>query len=252
MDDTSYLADLLAWSLLQCKTAIVDNGDTLLSLFVAGLAGSAAHCLGMCGPFVFSQVAARLEKIPATQMSEFHRLRGAALIPYHLGRLSTYAVLGAVAAALSGAISLASGFGWLTPAMLTLGALFFIGYALKDFKIPFPLLNGGAAGQLLGSITGPLFSDPRGWRGYGLGLVLGFLPCGLLYGALAAAASTGNGFEGFFAMIAFAFGTMPALIVLGFLGHGMLSRMQAFTRVLAPLLLLANAGFLLYLAWKLI
>ena len=134
--------------------------------------------------------------------------------------------------------------------MLTLGALFFMGYALKDLKIPTFAFKGGSSVVWVGRLAKPLFVDPRGWRGYGLGLVLGFLPCGLLYGALAASAATANGFHGFFAMAAFALGTMPALVILGFLGHGVLSRMQAFTRVLAPLLLLCNAAFLLFLAWR--
>jgi uncharacterized protein len=38
----------------------------------------------------------------------------------------------------------------------------------------------------------PLFADPRGFRGWALGLALGFLPCGFLYSALAAAAGSGT------------------------------------------------------------
>ncbi len=65
----------------------------------------------------------------------------------------------------------------------------------------------------------PLFARPVGFRGYALGLMLGFLPCGLLYGALAAAAASGDPLTGAFAMIAFALGTVPALLAVGLAGH---------------------------------
>ena len=49
---------------------------------------------------------------------------------------------------------------------------------------------------------------PSGWRHYALGVALGFLPCGLLYGALAAAAAAGAAVSGAFAMIA----SLPRLL----------------------------------------
>ncbi|MBY0430344.1 MAG: sulfite exporter TauE/SafE family protein, partial [Rhodospirillales bacterium] len=48
----------------------------MASLFLTGLVGSLSHCAGMCGPFVLSQVAARLESRPASRMREWHRLTG--------------------------------------------------------------------------------------------------------------------------------------------------------------------------------
>ena len=65
------------------------------ALFLAGLVGSLTHCAGMCGPFVLTQVGAGLETVPAAKMTEWTRLRGALLIPYHLGRFTTYVLLGA-------------------------------------------------------------------------------------------------------------------------------------------------------------
>ncbi|MCW9035649.1 MAG: sulfite exporter TauE/SafE family protein [Alphaproteobacteria bacterium] len=253
MDESSFLVDLVSWSLLQCKTAVVENGDTLLSLFIAGLAGSAIHCVGMCGPFVFSQIATRLERIPAKTMSEFHRLTGAALIPYHLGRMTTYALMGGVVATASGKMASLGNLKWIAPIMLVFGALFFISYALKQLNISLPFFGrkGGESSkgaQVIGSLVSPLFNNPTGWRGYILGIALGFLPCGLVYGALAAASASGTALGGIFLMISFTIGTIPALLFLGLLGQGIMTKWQTFTSYIAPLLLLANAGFLLYLA----
>ena len=93
---------MLAAGLAHCQAVAVEHGGLLASLFLAGLVGSATHCVGMCGPFVLAQTVARLEERPASDMREIHRLSGAALVPYHLGRATTYAGLGAIAALVAG------------------------------------------------------------------------------------------------------------------------------------------------------
>ncbi|HJS32306.1 MAG TPA: sulfite exporter TauE/SafE family protein, partial [Alphaproteobacteria bacterium] len=81
------------------------GGDALgliAALLVAGLIGGFAHCAGMCGPFVLGQVTAGLSGAPERAERVFGRMAGAALIPYHLGRLTTYSALGAAAGGLTG------------------------------------------------------------------------------------------------------------------------------------------------------
>src|SRR6185369_15932837 len=92
------------------------------SLFLAGLAGSLVHCVGMCGPFVLGQVAADVEATRAGRYGEWGRLAGAALVPYHLGRLTTYTMLGAVAGAATALFASTSVFGWLSGALLVVAA----------------------------------------------------------------------------------------------------------------------------------
>lgn len=248
------LIGLLAKGYAICRASAVDNGATLFSLFMIGLAGGGSHCLGMCGPIVLSQVTSRLEEIPAAGMSEFSRLSGAALAPYHLGRLTTYAGLGALAAGLSGGIVGSGGFQMFAAALLLLAGLFFLAYAANMLGLRLPgLAAGSKLGPLaarLGDLARPLFRRPKGWRGYLLGLVLGFLPCGLVYGALAAAASTADALGGLFAMAAFALGTVPALLAAGFGGHLALGRWRASLAWIAPVLLIVNGGFLLVMALR--
>ena len=83
---------------------------------------------------------------------------------------------------------------------------------------------------------------------YALGMVLGFLPCGLVYGALAAAAGTGSIADGAAAMAAFGLGTAPALLAVGWGGLIVRRRLRDGTRWIATPLLLANAGLMLVLA----
>jgi hypothetical protein len=231
-------------------TTVQDKGGLLLSLFLTGLVGSLSHCAGMCGPFVLSQVAGRLAGVGAARMTEWHRLAGAALVPYHLGRATTYAALGAVAAWLSGWLASAA-FKALAAGLLALAALVLLGLAI-------PAVKGFAAGgegwwsRSVGRLAAPLFSSPTGVKGYALGVMLGFIPCGLLYAALAAAAASGEALAGALAMLAFAAGTVPMLVAVGAIGHAAVSRWRGLALRWAPALLVLNAGVLGFMAWRLI
>lgn len=242
----------LSAGLAVCRVAVADNGGLLSSLFLTGLIGSASHCAGMCGPFVLSQVAARLEQVPLERMSEFRRLAGAALLPYHLGRATTYAALGAAAAAAAGALSSWGGFRYVAAGLLALAALFLLGMAVPRLKA---LLGGSDSdswwSRHVGALARPLFASPTGLRGWALGVLLGFIPCGLLYAALAAAAATGDALAGALGMAAFAAGTVPALVAVGAIGHFAVARWRAPMLRWAPLLLTANAGMLGFMAWQL-
>ncbi|TCS64088.1 sulfite exporter TauE/SafE family protein [Varunaivibrio sulfuroxidans] len=263
MSQEYMLANILASGLSECKVVVSQHGAAIGTLFVAGLAGSATHCAGMCGPFVVSQVSSRLEGVPASSMTEFHRLSGGALIPYHLGRMTTYAILGAAVAFLSGGVVRLSDYGELGAIFLAFAGLFFLGYALKSLNLHWILPRFGVQGgaktenggegpiaRLIAKGVKPLFIRPIGIRGYLLGVFLGLLPCGLLYGALSAAASTGNWLAGAFMMGAFALGTVPMLLLIGFAGRVAVNRWRIFSSTVAPLLMAFNAGFLFYLAWR--
>ena len=101
---------------------------------------------------------------------------------------------------------------------------------------------------VLTRLAGPLSSSHSPAARYALGVVLGFLPCGLLYGALAAAAGTASMGEGALAMAAFALGTVPALVAVGWGGLIVRRRLHDVARWIAPPLLLANAALMLALA----
>jgi sulfite exporter TauE/SafE len=156
----------------------------LLATFVAGLAGS-PHCVGMCGAFAASTAS--------------HAAGGAA---YHAGRLVTYAALGAIAGAAGAALPSA---GWLLPVVAgTLTILFAASLAglihLPALAIP-GLPRVAASFVRRGDAVGSL----------GLGLTTALLPCGLVYGALAAPVASGDPALGAASMVAFGLGTAPLL-----------------------------------------
>jgi len=83
-----------------------------------------------------------------------------------------------------------------------------------------------------------------------LGLLLGFLPCGFLYAALAAAAATGGPLTGAVAMLCFGIGTAPSLVAVGVAGHAAGRAFHRGVTALAPAVLLLNATVLGVLAWQ--
>lgn len=215
----------------------LDAGGIAAALALAGFAGSFLHCAAMCGPFVMAQTLARLEAAP------LQRLQGAVLLPYHLGRATSYILLGAALGALGGVIADLPGARYAFAAALGLGGVLF---ALQAF---------GRSGATLGgfwltSSVRSLLEAPTGLRGYALGVALGFLPCGFLYGALAAAAGAGSAAGGALAMAGFVIGTAPALLAVGFAGAMAAKRIRTAMGRLAPALLLFNAGVLFWLGFR--
>ncbi len=85
---------------------------------------------------------------------------------------------------------------------------------------------------------------------YLFGLTLGFLPCGFLYAALAAAAASGRPMLGAAAMAAFGLGTAPLLMVIGVAGNAAGRQWNRVVTAAAPVLMALNAVLLLVLAWQ--
>jgi len=219
------------------------------SLFLIGLAGSLIHCLGMCGPFVLGQVAARSER--SGHYGELQRLGQGALLPYHAGRLTTYAALGAVAGAVGGGLLDHPALRWIAALLMLCAAFGLAAQALPKLAIFLPSYGlaaplAGWVTRLAGKAVGP--GAPTNFALWRFGLLLGFLPCGFLWGALAVAAASGNSVRGLAAMAAFALGTMPALVGLGWGGAMLARRTPAWMRRLALPLQGLNAVFLLWIA----
>ncbi len=209
-------------------------------LFASGLVGGIGHCTGMCGPLVAA--------------FSFNRAGGGGIRPpllYHLGRLTTYSLAGGAAGFTGSFLDVAAAVAPYQRAVLTAaGALIALsGLALAGWLpragVPRPGRPGliaKACRLLAGEGT------PAAW--YPLGLVLGFLPCGLVYAALLAAAREGmeaadhgGGFlRGFLVMALFGAGTVPALLVVGKLAGALSARARTgFSRLSAALVAAAGA-----------
>ncbi|WP_417466229.1 sulfite exporter TauE/SafE family protein [Kordiimonas sp.] len=201
-----------------CQILLEEHGGLLFTLFLGGLMGSATHCVGMCGPFVVAQTA----HLP-TSGTALAPARGFALIPYHLGRMTTYMALGILAASISGlvfSVPIQRGIAFV---LLCFAGLLFFFSAVPSVKarVVLPFWHKGLArlGQLIGRFATPFFKGATPLHRYALGLTLGFLPCGLLAAALMAVAATANPLSAAFGMAAFCVGTVPALVLSGIGGR---------------------------------
>ena len=176
--------------------------------FLAGLAGS-FHCVGMCGGIVAA--------LAMTRGSQPFGSRLGSQLCYNLGRISTYTLLGAVA----GLVGSALDFG----ALKSVTSWFFIGAnllviviglssALGLSALNLSSLEGRGARFFAAPLKRALSSDSP-LAAFPLGLMLGLLPCGLVYAPLMAAAASGGPGLGAATMAALGLGTIPVLLLFG-------------------------------------
>lgn len=84
-------------------------------------------------------------------------------------------------------------------------------------------------------------------QAFGLGMVWGWLPCGLVYTALAWALASGTAAGGAVLMLGFGLGTLPALLTMGMAGSWMLAwRNRPVARYAAGLVLVGFAATTLW------
>jgi uncharacterized protein len=173
----------------------------LISSFVLGLAGS-FHCLGMCGPIALA--------LPLSRKSAGSMLAG--ILTANTGRIITYTLLGFLIGSIGFSFQLFRLFQVLS--VLFGMALIVIAWRkhwLKqvEFRVPrFQKWISGAMSHLLKQ-NGSL-------KLFGIGLLNGILPCGMIFLALTHALLAENTIGSAASMAVFGLGTLPALVGVGF------------------------------------
>lgn len=180
----------------------------LLAALAMGFFGS-PHCLGMCGGIVAAFGISMRDLSPSK--------RRALIITYHIGRLISYMMLGVIASLIGSQVIAPFLTDNALPRILLGGALIFAALLMLGV----PVLNrleklGLGLWNRLSPIRQkvlPINSLPKAM---GAGMLWGFLPCGLVYGALVMAVSTAatqvNALSGAVFMLFFGLGTLPMLI----------------------------------------
>jgi hypothetical protein len=207
----------------------------LLGFLTLGLLGGFGHCVGMCSPFVL--FVSRRYTAPDAG-------RGASLVAqswYTAGRITTYAALGAAAGALGGVVQLAGTLVGLQRAASVAAGVVLVTWALGALSDLVPLHGGG---QWFSRIAGRLQRRVPG-HPFATGLVLGLLPCGLLYSAVIAAAARGGALDGALALTIFGLGTAPALFGVS-LADALLARHRVLLNRLSQIFLLAMGAWFVW------
>ena len=245
------MLDSLHWLGTLCTPDTALQGGMLFGLFAAGAAGSVVHCGPMCGIFVLGQMSERMARLPPERLFEWQRIGNGLLLPYHLGRLTTYATVGALAATSAAVLGQFAWFTRLSAVLLTIAALLFLAHAVGRLLPAIGRVGRGPPvwSRLISAATSRISrGSVRGE--YLLGAALGFLPCGFLYAAIAAAAASARPELGAAAMIAFGLGTAPVLMIIGIAGYAGGRRWNKTVTTAAPALMVLNAALLLALAWQ--
>lgn len=230
----------------------------VISLFTFGLFGGFSHCAGMCGPFVLMQVSNRLNKISIEEITVFKKLSGLALFPYHCGRITTYCLIAFLSSLLAHNLKNIIVFKQLAGLLLVVGALMIFNSTIAKIKLPFKIssksLNIKIDWKLfsfLKNFINYLFLNPTGLKNYSLGIALGFIPCGLVYGAIVIALSMDNHWLVLLAMLSFGIGTIPALFITACGGYWFFNRIK-YLKLFTKTILLINILTLLVMAFGLI
>jgi sulfite exporter TauE/SafE len=181
-------------------------------MFVTGLLGGFGHCIGMCGPVVIAYSVSIGYKsfIP-------HLL-------YNAGRISTYTILGGVMGLTGSFIMISGQIQQVQKAvMMAAGAVIVImGLSLTGWFPVLKYLENKLSSLPFFQKIMKLFSGDMGvGTFYPMGLVLGLLPCGLVYTALLSAARLGMEagspvlglLRGAVLLLSFGIGTAPSLLL---------------------------------------
>jgi sulfite exporter TauE/SafE len=174
-----------------------------LGLFLGGLA-SGVHCAGMCGGISAGFSLFRKEQVLKSQLA------------FNAGRITSYAAAGAAAGALGSAGAYMAA---VLPAQIFLhfSASAFVLLAGTHLWGALPLSALERIGMPLWRRLQPLAVRLVRRGSFAAGLAWGWLPCGLVYGALLAAVFAGGPAQGAVAMAAFGAGTLPWLLAAGVL-----------------------------------
>lgn len=171
----------------------------ILSAFALGIFGS-LHCIGMCGPIAIA--------LPVPNTSNISFVAGRLL--YNVGRVITYSFLGAIFGLLGSRFVIA---GFQQGISITLGVIILIvvllpsKYKVKVTQHPLILKLSAPLKESIGT----LFKKGTFSSMFLIGILNGFLPCGLVYVALAGAIASGDAISGATVMVLFGLGTVPAM-----------------------------------------
>ncbi|MFZ4536318.1 sulfite exporter TauE/SafE family protein [Propionivibrio sp.] len=217
--------------------------SSYLALFLIGLLGG-THCIGMCGGIVGAL------SMGADSRPSLH-------LAYNAGRVISYALAGAIAGALGGASLVLSDQLPVRVILFVLANLMLVALGLYLIGVTRALAFTESLGQKLWRHLQPLsrrFLPARSVaQAFPLGLLWGWLPCGLVYSALVTAMTSGSAVQGAGMMLAFGAGTLPNLLLAGLLAV----RLKAYAanrvlRTVAGLLVISFGLWGLYEAIRLI
>lgn len=198
-----------------------------------GLLGS-LHCVGMCGPIALA--------LPLDRSNQWNIFKGNSF--YSLGRLTTYFVLGFTFGLLGSGLQLMGIQQYLS---IFIGVLIILGVLSQSnyFSIKLPAFYYSFINRLQSKLA-TKFQRKSNINLLSIGVINGFLPCGMVYMAIAGAVNSDSPFKGGLFMLTFGLGTLPLMWAVGVFGNKLSYNFRQNAKKLLPVfLLLLGALFIL-------
>lgn len=194
-----------------------------MSAFLLGLFGG-VHCASMCGGIV-ALLGTRHRMMPLRVQpggAAVASMQSGTLLQfaYNAGRIGSYTAAGALAGAIGSAA-------WLAERVLPVQQASFVAANLLLIVLGLSLTGGlrrlrvlerlgTGAWKRISPLASRLLNANSVPGAFAAGAAWGWVPCGMVYGVLAAALISGSMAGGALLMLAFGAGTLPNLLALGF------------------------------------
>lgn len=186
----------------------------LVGVSLIGLSGGFSHCVGMCGGFVLTYSLKLQENEPEQNRGWWQRVSPHLL--YGMGRILSYIVIGEILGLVGNALQAVfamrqfqGGLSLLAGVVMVFMGIELTGLVPNLAPDSFPGINP------FKKLVQGMFNKVRRNNILGLGFVLGFIPCGLVYAAGAKAIATGSMLGGLLTMLVFGVSTLPAMVLTG-------------------------------------
>ncbi|MEJ1296327.1 MAG: sulfite exporter TauE/SafE family protein [Candidatus Sedimenticola sp. (ex Thyasira tokunagai)] len=216
-----------------------------ISAFVVGLLGG-VHCVGMCGGIVGALTFG---------LPEERRSFGSMLpfqLAYNFGRILSYVIAGAVMGGIGMLLAQLMPVYYAQRLLLAVAGVFMIllGLYLSGWWMLLGRVErmGGSLWRRIEPVSRQLMPVKSPSQALVVGLVWGWVPCGLVYSMLVNAVSSGGALQGAALMFAFALGTLPNLMLMGVLAGAAarISQSPGWRRVAGGVVIL----FGVYTLWQ--
>ena len=209
----------------------------LLAVIIAGLslgAVSSLHCVGMCGPLALA--------LPVHHLSKARQL--ISLFLYQLGRIITYSAFGLLFGLAGRTIYVAGIQQWFSIVMGMVVLLLVILYWV--YRNPLQPSFFKKLFTTVQSYMMKAFRSKKSSAGFLLlGMANGFLPCAMVYVAIAGALTTTQVSHSVVFMAMFGAGTLPAMLIIGYFGRMVSLPVRNMFRKSIPVLMTVMAIILI-------
>ncbi|MCT4589423.1 MAG: sulfite exporter TauE/SafE family protein [Carboxylicivirga sp.] len=194
--------------------------------FIVGFLGS-LHCVGMCGPLALA--------LPLPTNTVTQKATGALL--YNIGRAFTYGLLGLIFGLLGAGLKLSGIQQWVS---IACGVIMILSVILPGV-VKVPKSTNKVSSSIYSTLKkkiGDSLNRKKLSNLLVIGVLNGFLPCGLVYVAITRAITTESINDSILFMIAFGFGTLPLMFAVAYFANIIKSRFLHKLRKAIPIFII--------------